>query len=66
MQEHQQRVIDEKAELDSKLEKLNTFINVSDTFNHLDSEDQELLEDQANCMAEYSAILRARIARFRD
>jgi hypothetical protein len=64
MEAHQVRVVEEKKELDEKLEKLNQFINNSDVFIRLDSVDCGLLEDQAEVMQEYSRILGIRIARF--
>ena len=65
MENWQQRIIDEKEELDTKLTKLEKFIyNEEGTFNSLPSIDQNLLGRQAEIMAEYSAILRKRIARW--
>ena len=65
MQEHQQRVVTEKVELDEKLAKLKTFIERSDVYTRLDNAEQKRLEDQASIMTEYSAILGDRIAAFR-
>jgi hypothetical protein len=60
---HQQRVVDEKTELDEKLSKLCKF-HGTDIFNGLDSAEQERLRKQADIMAEYSCILGDRIAAF--
>lgn len=60
---HQQRVVDEKAELDDKLAKLKAF-KESDLFNSLEIEDRVLLIVQCTYMREYSKILGKRIDRF--
>jgi hypothetical protein len=60
---HQQRVIDEKAELDARIAALTAFIN-GDVFMTLDDMDAELLCDQALAMGVYSTVLGKRIARF--
>jgi hypothetical protein len=64
MEGHEQRVIDEKTELDNKFASLCMF-HGSDVFKSLDPIDQELLVKQADIMAEYSCILGDRIARFK-
>jgi hypothetical protein len=61
---HQQRVIDEKAELDERREKLGVFIKENPIFQDLPAEERERLVRQESCMAEYSAILGERIAAF--
>ena len=63
MQPHQQRVVDEKTELDAKREKLAEFKNTL-VFEKLPWQEQELLNTQAHIMCLYSAILRFRIAAF--
>lgn len=63
MQPHEQRVIDEQAELEDKLRRLNDFTKVS-TFDLLDSEERTLLRMQLEVMRTYSSILGLRIARF--
>ncbi len=63
MQDFQQRVIDEKSELDNKIDKLATFVD-SDKFETLSAKDRSLLYQQLNIMINYSAILGARIAGF--
>ena len=63
MKPHQQRVIDEKAELDKKREKLGAFKN-TDTFLSLPWQEQERLNTQAHIMTMYSTVLGAHIASF--
>jgi hypothetical protein len=63
LQPHQQRVVDERAELDGKLAKLNTFIDGA-TFSALDADEQDRLKQQAATMTMYSDILTERIAAF--
>ena len=63
MEAFQQRVIDEKTELDEKREKLGQFIG-GDIFNGLPQEEQERLDRQAALMRDYSAVLGERIAAF--
>ena len=63
MQPHQQRVADEKREIDDKREKLGRFKN-SDAFAALGWQEQERLNTQAHIMTMYSAILGERIANF--
>ena len=73
MTDWQQRVIDEKRELDAKIEKLRRFIfhgkiNTvevwSEAFEALDHLDRCLLQDQLNYMTKYSKVLTERIERF--
>ncbi len=64
MQPHEQRVVDEKADLDVKLTALQKFIETSPIFQQLSALDKELLEDQAMHMFHYSNTLRLRITRF--
>ena len=63
MQPHQQRVVDEKAELDSRIEKLNTFIT-SEKIQSVSEREQFLLGAQSVAMQRYSEILGERIANF--
>lgn len=63
MQAHEQRVIEEKKELDQKLEKLNAFTGTP-TFSALGEEDTMLLLKQLRVMEQYSSILQQRIDRF--
>lgn len=64
MQPHQQRVVDEKSELDEKLEKLEKFIHENDFFQKLPSDEQERMCRQQNAMKKYSEVLGERIAAF--
>ena len=64
MQPHQQRVVDEKAELDKKATALSQFIGHSDIFTKLDAAEQERLREQNDVMWQYSEILGKRIAAF--
>jgi len=63
----QQRVIDEKAQLDERLGKLNTFIE-ADEKKPLDDRllpvDRNLLITQRHHMRQYSVILERRISNF--
>jgi hypothetical protein len=63
MEPYQDRVLNEKAELDAKLGKLQAFLNTS-TFGSLDVDEQERLRKQAGIMQEYSAVLADRLAHF--
>lgn len=65
MKPHQQRVVEEKTELDDKLGKLQKFIQ-GDVFSTIDLFERVHLRDQSRAMAEYSRILGVRIANFRD
>lgn len=63
MTDYQQRVIDEKRELDLKLSKLVDFLS-SKIFKDLPKEDKKLLKSQTAEMKKYSEILDKRIALF--
>ena len=64
LQPHQQRVIDEKTELDKKATALSEFIVNNPIFCTINSEEQERLKEQNEVMWQYSEILGARIAAF--
>ena len=64
MQEFQQRVLDEKKDLDDKLDKLKAFINTDEKFLRLSVGEQLRLERQAEIMQDYSDVLTERIASF--
>jgi hypothetical protein len=64
MQPHQQRVVDEKTELDTKAKALSEFIGNNPVFLTLDAAEQERLKEQNDVMWQYSEILGARIAAF--
>ena len=61
---HQQRVIDEKKELDDKATKLSQFIGTNPVFETIDDEEQERMKEQCEIMWQYSEILGKRIAAF--
>lgn len=63
LQPHQQRVVDEKKELDDKREKLLTFINGS-VFRNLEQAEKDRLLTQYGVMGVYSEILHQRIRAF--
>lgn len=60
---HQQRVVDEKKELDEKLEKLTAFFSTN-IFSELPQEEQNRLRRQQFAMTDYSTILGERIDNF--
>ena len=60
---HQQRVVDEKRELDDKLTKLDTF-GCTELFKSLPADEQGRLCRQHSLMEQYSAVLGERIAAF--
>ena len=64
LQPHQQRVVDEKVELDKKATALSNFIGFNLMFEKLDPAEQERLREQNDVMWRYSEILGARIAAF--
>lgn len=59
----QQRVVDEKKDLDEKISKLKAFFDTK-VFNDLPLEDQSLLYRQYNVMRPYQQVLAERIAKF--
>ena len=61
---HQMRVVQEKQELDTKIEALIKFTTTSDIFANLPETDKQHLTDQLSTMHGYSAILGLRINRF--
>jgi hypothetical protein len=63
--EAQEKIRQEKRELDEKRLKLANFIT-SDDFNLLETQDKTLLERQAEAMNDYAGVLGGRIARFKD
>lgn len=54
------RLLEEKAQLDEKIEKLECFVN-SDNFKELDETNKNLLNIQLPAMKTYSNILETRI-----
>lgn len=65
MQPHEERVVNEKQELDVKIEKLVSFIKTP-KFNELDNQNKLLLQFQVEPMQDYSRILGERIALFKS
>lgn len=63
MQPHQQRVVDEKRELDEKIDKLIGFLE-TEIFKTLPVDEQERLNRQAIIMGMYTEVLRERIEAF--
>lgn len=63
MQDFQQRVVDEKTELDDKKAKLHTFVQ-GDVFRNLPDTERERLGRQLEIMRMYSDILGERIGAF--
>jgi hypothetical protein len=63
MEPWQERLINEKAELDLKLERLTEF-GRSPQFQALDEEEQMLINRQHSLMEDYSEVLSKRIKRF--
>ena len=63
MQEFQQRVVDEKKELDEKIVRLKTFLN-GEVYRGLPKAEQLRLGEQHSVMMVYSDILSERISAF--
>ena len=63
MAPHQQRVVDEKHELDLKLDKLVEFLK-GQILQSLPADEQERLTRQSVLMDKYSGVLAERIAHF--
>ena len=63
MQPHQQRVVDEKSELDLKRDRLTEFLK-GKIFQTLPADEQERLIRQLDIMGDYSGVLAERIVHF--
>lgn len=63
LQPHQQRVVDEKEALDTKIAALNTFFK-GDVFSKIPKAEQDRLTLQHQVMQVYSTILAQRISAF--
>jgi hypothetical protein len=63
MDPHVIRIVEEKAVLDARLEKLNKFLTDA-VFPALAPEEQERLTRQARIMKDYSTVLGERLAAF--
>ena len=64
MAPHQERVVQERADLAARLEKLDTFLSDPAKFRSIDFSDGCLLVEQSEIMRMYVEVLDARIARF--
>jgi hypothetical protein len=64
MQPHQQRVVDERKDLDEKRDRLKAFIEESPIFKSLPVDERRRLKSQFDVMTQYSNILSHRIAAF--
>jgi len=64
LQPHEQRVIDEKDDLESKIKKLGPFILDNPIFKTLPEEEQKDLNNQYDIMNQYLYILQKRINQF--
>lgn len=64
MQPHQQRVVDELSELQTKIDALSTFIDKNDFFKGLDWDEKVRLVLQRSAMKAYAEILNQRIGSF--
>jgi hypothetical protein len=64
MQSHEQRVIDERNNLDEKLSALMKFTS-SELWRGMDLPDRTLMLDQAGAMTHYLIALEKRILRFK-
>jgi hypothetical protein len=66
MTEHQERVVAEKAELETRLEKLEAFIDSNAIYNTLHPQEQHRLRSQRYFMSGYVEVLQQRIDAFTD
>lgn len=65
VEQWKQRVIAEKMELDTRLERLQTFVQ-TDAFRALSEAERSRLLNQERFMAGYAAVLEERIGAFRQ
>ena len=65
MEAYQQRVVDEKSELDERLSKLVNFSN-TDMFAKLSWDEQERMNTQRHLMCALSGVLGTRITAFKN
>ncbi len=64
MKDYQQRVVDEKRELDEKIVRLAQFRETAAAYTALHTDERERLTAQLFVMRQYSSILAFRIAAF--
>lgn len=65
MKPHQERVVQERKELEEKLQKLSAFISSSVEFQQLPADEKGRLLKQEGLMIDYRDVLSARIANFK-
>jgi hypothetical protein len=63
LEAHQERVLEERTQLNDRLLKLDSFL-YTEKFNCLSMDDQDLLVQQQRIMTEYLDVLDQRIANF--
>lgn len=63
MQPHQERVVEERADLDYKMDKLSAFLD-SNTYYNLPAGEQGRLVEQLGIMNQYRDVLDRRISAF--
>jgi hypothetical protein len=63
MEAYQERVVEEKKDLDGKIERLDTFL-LSDKFGELPIDEQQRMRWQKSLMELYSDVLEDRIVNF--
>lgn len=62
---YQERVVEEKTDLDDKINKLRIFM-ASNAFKAVYAAEQDRLQEQLDVMCQYSRVLAERIAAFKD
>ncbi len=61
MKSLKEKLVEEKKDLDEKLDRLNSFLENKELSSEVDETHKELLVEQSKVMTEYSNILRKRI-----
>lgn len=61
MKSLKEKLVEEKKDLDEKLDRLNSFLENKELSSEVDETHKELLIEQSKVMTEYSHILRKRI-----
>ena len=61
MKSLKEKLVEEKKDLDGKLDRLNSFLENKELSGEVDETHKELLIEQSKIMTEYSHILRKRI-----
>lgn len=61
MKSLKEKLVEEKKDLDEKLDRLNSFLENKELSSDVDETHKELLIEQSKVMTEYSHILRKRI-----